>query len=971
MQVPLSDLIFYKYGVRRGGEFLRWENISKNRVLDTVLLPGGAHASLITTSDEIDSEMEVPAAPPSPSRKEGLMAGMEDALPDTPQGGAPARRKSTCLEKSVNFTTWNLQRQSDSWRDDAPSISSHDGVVVVSLFLPVMVHRKDAAEGGGWAVEWDYENLLSLQAAEGQMRVTRVGIVRFAGTIAPEEEADLARALQPFNCVPIFLEKALARRFYREFCKGVLWPVFHHVVDVYGDFVTKFLPHLNDLWQCYTQVNRHFRDKIVEVYNVGDFIWVHGFHLLLLPSFLSRTLRVARIGLFLHTPFPSSEIFRTLPFREDLLRAMLSADQIGFHLFEYARHFVTCCRRILGLHQVDGGQARRGPTMSMLYQGRQVQIVSIHAGIEGSVIDAALLPAMGVMDQVEELRRRYVGDRFVFLGIDKVESLKGLHLKLDAWGRVLRANPELAKQACMLQVGLSAHEREQDYKKTEEELRELVGKINSAYGTPEAPAVVYLDREEQSCGLQQRLPFLLLGDCLVNTVGRDGLNRLPLEFVLAHAVRRKENPGVMILSEFTSCMRVLRGALRVNPWKLDEVADCMTMTLAMSLEQRRARHAKDEDFVLHHSTLFWATQVLSSLKSIRKSDDRSGMSPVGLGLNYRVVGMESAFAPLDTSAVTRAYRSSKQRVIFLDYGGTILEEQKKKYEVASMHSRLHEPAGKMSHTLELALAQLCGDRRNTVFVVTGRERGSLLAGLEGVKNVGLAAEHGLFFRWPREHVWETLVALHDQSWQVLTKTIMKIYVMRTNGTYIEDKGSTILWKFEDADPDFGFLQSKELEDHLTSVLAPFAVEVLRGGGGERAGGYLEVRPMGVNKGAFVEMVLEKIIGSVGNPDFVIAIGDDASDEMMFTSLKKYEDHSNATVGGESRINCYSCTVGKKPTEAHSYLHDTGEVVELLQAMARVSTGFTRNYSTSYLSEMQSPRGLFSPAHASHDQTLVR
>ncbi|CAN0083615.1 unnamed protein product, partial [Hapterophycus canaliculatus] len=138
--------------------------------------------------------------------------------------------------------------------------------------------------------------------------------------------------------------------------QGVLWPVFHHVVDVYGDHVMRFFTPdtLAELWQCYANVNRRFRDKIVEVYNEGDLIWVHGFHLLLLPSFLTRVLRTARVGLFLHTPFPSSEIFRTLPFREDLLRGMLNADQqIGFHLFEYARHFLTCCKRILGLNEGD------------------------------------------------------------------------------------------------------------------------------------------------------------------------------------------------------------------------------------------------------------------------------------------------------------------------------------------------------------------------------------------------------------------------------------------------------------------------------------------------------------------------------------------------------------------------------------------------------------------------------------------
>ncbi|CAN0170701.1 unnamed protein product, partial [Discosporangium mesarthrocarpum] len=217
------------------------------------------------------------------------------------------------------------------------------------------------------------------------MRVTRIGIVRYAPGVDPSEEESLVKALAPFDCVPVFLERDLANKFYRDFCKGVLWPAFHHVVDVYGDLVLRFFaqPTLSELWQCYTNVNRRFRDKIVEVYNEGDMIWVHGFHLLLLPSFLRRVVRAARVGLFLHTPFPSSEIFRTLPFREDLLRGMLNADQIGFHLYEYARHFLTGCRRILGLTEKESNN--KGAT-EVHYNGRSVMIKSIHAGIEPSVI---------------------------------------------------------------------------------------------------------------------------------------------------------------------------------------------------------------------------------------------------------------------------------------------------------------------------------------------------------------------------------------------------------------------------------------------------------------------------------------------------------------------------------------------------------------------------------------------------------
>lgn len=976
--LPLGRVVNYKYGIISGGQLRRWERCSTMRVLEK---RDSSKAALVvtTTGDILDKDKPQPISSPNiPSLSTIALQDAENEL----DGIAPYRPILQRLSSNTPIVPLLTQQshrvkfaairqnssgggtgRSDSWREESP-IRSYDGVVVASFFLPVTVTR---LEEGGWHVEWDYENLLSLHSSDMHLRVTRVGIVRYPTALTPEDEEALTKALVPFDCTPVFLERGLARRFYRDFCKGILWPVFHHVVDVYGDLVMKFFTQLNDLWQCYANVNRRFRDKIVEVYNEGDLIWIHGFHLLLLPSFLTRVLRVARIGLFLHTPFPSSEIFRMLPFREDLLCGMLNADQIGFHLYEYARHFITCCRRILGLN--EGGEKGRGKASqatSVFYNGRTVTIESIHAGIEPSVIENVL--GSGTLDRsIAGLQDMYKG-RFVFLGIDKVERLKGLPLKLAALQRLVEADPSLAEKICLVQVGLSVHEREDDFKDSSAALHSMAKAINEAHSTAGLPLVVYIDQDEASFTLHQRLPYMVLADCLINTAVRDGLNRLPLEFAIAHTAWRPQNPGVLMLSEFTSCMRILRGSVRINPWKIDEVVTAMRAVLGMDLEERIGRHAKDEHFVLNHKTSFWADQILRDLKAIPKIHDRSVMSPVGLGLNFRVIGMDAGFSQLDNSALLRAYRPAKHRIIFLDYGGTIMPEEKQKdimhFAVATKVAQVPTPPP----ALLALLTRLCQDPRNTVFVVSGREREAVSVGLGSVRGLGIAAEHGLYYRWPKtdralmldtEHgmvpasttpQWDTLVPTHDQSWQQLTKSIMDIYVKRTHGTYIEEKGSAMLWQFRDADPEFGYLQSKELEDHLISVLTPFSLEVLRGGGGD-GGGYLEVRPQGVNKGAFADAMLERMISHGTPPDFVLAIGDEASDENMFTRVNQFKFGAPAGSAGLSDCFTSTCTVGKKPSEAQAYLNDIEEVHELLGNLAKVSSSVARNYSTSYLEEL--------------------
>eukprot|EP00752_Nemacystus_decipiens_P007782 g6950.t1 len=910
--VPLNKKVTYRYCVVAGGKLKRWEDISVDRELEPVTEPSAAP---VMVEDVLDKYKGKGGG--------GFLAGFFRGSGGVPQGDIMRSMRSvkfTAANRTSLQTSMMALRAKSVAKEKSSAITTRDGVVVVSFFLPVLI-SKDA--GGRWVVEWDYESLLSLHSADIDMRVTRVGFLRYADGVEPEEEEAVAKALLPFSCVPVFLDKPMANKFYRDFCKGVLWPVFHHVVDVYGDQVMRFFTQdtLADLWQCYANVNRRFRDKIVEVYNEGDLVWVHGFHLLLLPSFLTRVLRTARVGLFLHTPFPSSEIFRTLPFREDLLRGMLNADQIGFHLFEYGRHFLTCCKRILGLNEGDSNN--RGNT-TVFYNGRSVAIESMHGGIEPSII-ASKLEHADISRKVSELRKVYQG-RYVFVGIDKVERLKGLQLKFTAFYKLLLESPHLADRIVLLQLGISVHEREQDYHKCLTELRSLAAKINSEFApSPEKPVLVLELEDENSFTLHRRLPYLCLADCLLNTSVRDGLNSLPLEYVQVQGATRGENPGVLLLSEFTSSMRVMRGAIRINPWKVKEVAHVMAEVVeVMTPARRKERLAQCLEYVHTNTTSYWAAQILMDLKAVGRSSDRSIMSPVGLGLNFRVVGMESNFSLLDVAAVMKGYRSAKRRVIFLDYGGTICTTPKRSIAYYAHANKLKDVA-KPPDGLRKLLTSLCADPRNLVFVISGREKEEMQKALGDIKNLGLAAEHGLHFRFPGElkmsgrHLslnmdgtsaeaeredpsfvkrkWETLVALRDQSWKQLTRTIMNLYAQRTNGTYVVNKGSALLWQFRDADPEFGWRQSKELEDHLTTVLKPFSVEILRGTGSSDGGdgGYIEVRPGGVNKGAFVSAVLSRQVEMGLMPDFILAMGDEESDEMMYEAV---EDFSKGVKGEE-------------------------------------------------------------------------
>jgi trehalose 6-phosphate synthase/phosphatase len=509
----------------------------------------------------------------------------------------------------------------------------------------------------------------------------------------------------------VWIESALFSEMYNGFCKGVLWPVLHNVTSVYshrpddntvfsksveggragsnrndpGQFSDYSMDDVEqgpihggrgreaELWGAYNNVNRQFAEAVVQCFNEGDLVWIHGFHLLILPSYLTRRIAMAKVGIFLHTPFPSSEIFRTLWCREDLLRGMLNADQVGFHLFEYARHFLTSCRRLLGLNNGMIPDSSGGHTLAIDTNGRHVAVTAIHAGVEPPVLNQ-ILTHSSTLQNAASIRRSVEG-KHICCAIDRLESLKGVPLKLLGLERFLKRCPEWVGKIVLIQVGISAYERGDDYVRTKNEVTRLVEQINAQW----PGSVQFQECSESAMGLQQRMALLRASDTVVVTAIRDGLNLLPLEFTIAHQdamteIGKKDGRkrGLCILSEFSSCTRVMRGALHINPWKISEIATAFHQAVNIGEDERLRRIGIASEFVTRVTTQRWALAVMLDLKGVHKNINPVQYSGAGLGLGYRLLGMNTGFTSLDVNALAKAYRNAKARLFLVDYGGTIV-----------------------------------------------------------------------------------------------------------------------------------------------------------------------------------------------------------------------------------------------------------------------------------------------------------
>ncbi|KNA06858.1 hypothetical protein SOVF_177210 [Spinacia oleracea] len=796
---------------------------------------------------------------------------------------------------------------------DASTSRYRDRKIVVSNFLPINA-QKDP-KSGKWSFSLDDDSLY-LHLKDGfspESEVFYVGSLKVDVDVKEQEEVAQI-LLENFRCVPTFLPADLQKKFYHGFCKQYLWPLFHYMLPMSPDHGSRFD---RGLWQAYVSANKKFADKVVEILNPeDDLVWVHDYHLMLLPTFLRRRFYRVKLGFFLHSPFPSSEIYRTLPVRDEILKAFLNSDLVGFHTFDYARHFLSCCSRLLGLDY----ESKRG-YLGIDYFGRTVFVKILPVGLQLRRLEVAMNhPSASV--KVKEIQKQFEGKKII-LGVDDMDIFKGISLKLLAAEHLLNQHPELQGKLVLIQIVNPARSTGKDVQEAKSETYEITKRINMKFGFPGYEPVILIDRPVP---LYEKTAYYAMAECCIVNAVRDGLNLTPYKYVICRQGSPKideamgVSPGetrssMLVVSEFVGCSPSLSGAIRVNPWNIEAVADAMKMAISISELEKQLRHEKHYRYVSSHDVAYWSRSFVQDLERACKDHYNKRCWGIGFGLSFRILALSPSFRKLSVEYVVSAYKKATKRAIFLDYDGTVVSDM----------SIVKTPSSELISVLQ----NLCSDTKNTVFIVSGRGRDSLTEWLSPCDKLGIAAEHGYFLRWKQNCDWEISTVTTDDDWKKIAEPVMQLYTESTDGSTIESKESAIVWHHQDADPDFGSCQAKELLDHLENVLSNEPVVVTRGHN------IVEVKPQGVSKGLVTERVLSELTNDGKAPDFLLCIGDDLSDEDMFESILSKASCSTST-GSVPEI--FACTVGQKPSKAKYYLNDTKHVMRLLQGLTFASNG---------------------------------
>jgi trehalose 6-phosphate synthase/phosphatase len=633
---------------------------------------------------------------------------------------------------------------------------------------------------------------------------------------APEQRSALEQKLEQRGVMPVYLSRLEIEHYYEDFSNGVIWPLFHYLADQ--------IPADANGWDAYRSVNQKFADAVAATYRDGDAIWVHDYQLMLLPALLRERLPEAQIGFFLHVPFPSSEVFRVLPWRSDLLRGLLGADLIGFHTFSYLRHFVASLLHVEGIEtDLDFIQV----------SGRRVRIGVYPMGVDVKAI-AALASSRDVAADAAAIRED-AGGRKILLGVDRLDYTKGIPRRLLAFERLLSESPELQDQIRYVQIAVPSREGVESYRKFRREVEEAVGRINGSRATLRSTPIHYLHR---SVSRKQLTALYCAADAMLVTPLRDGMNLVAKEFVAS----RLDGDGVLVLSEFAGAASELGEALVVNPYDAAAVAGAIKQALDMPRSERRARMQSLRRRVVEHDVDRWAQRFITELRSTAASRPKAERVT---GVALRRVIEDLRDAPL---------------TILLDYDGTLVP--------IARAPELAVP----DQGLLILLDTLARRPETSVHLVSGRPRETLEAWL-GELPVGLWAEHGFWHRSVATREWHP-GAIPQRDWLKRIYPILEQFTTSTPGSLIEEKSASVAWHYRMAEPEFGTRQAHELRMLLGEALSNQPLEVLDGKK------VIEVRLRGVSKA----VVSQRVLAEENANATVLAIGDDRTDEDLFGAL---------------------------------------------------------------------------------------
>jgi trehalose 6-phosphate synthase/phosphatase len=623
-----------------------------------------------------------------------------------------------------------------------------------------------------------------------------------------------------YQLEPIFIEEKAFDKYYNGFCNATIWPLFH--------YFPSFAQFNEEEFNSYEEVNKAFRDKILTFIQPGDTIWIHDYHLMLLPEMIREVLPDVTIGFFLHIPFPSYEIFRLLhrDWKKKIVNGLLGADLIGFHTSEYLQHFLKTMSMVTGLdHRYREIFTRKGIVKADLFP----------IGIDFEKFYNTAANA-GVATHRQSISERFGNNRIIF-SVDRLDYTKGVSQRLSGFARLLELYPDWRGNVVFIMVVVPSRQIVSKYNERRKMIEEQVSRINGKYSTLEWTPIMYRYNQvpfEELCALYQSADVALI------TPLRDGMNLVAKEYIAS----RINGDGVLILSELAGAANELGEAMMVNPTDKSEVARKINSALTSTLEEQRENMVVMQKRIKENDVVSWVARYFEELHDIKRRQNELGIKLIDNNI---------------TNDIRESFHHAQKRLLFLDYDGTLVPLES-----------LPQQAQPRQELLTL-LTNLSTMPSTEVVIISGRNYQVLDQWL-GHLPLHLVAEHGASYKLKGEN-WQHYTDT-DSSWKGLIRSTFELYTKRSPGAFIEEKDHTIAWHYRGVDKELGFIRSRELLDNLHHLVRNTHLNVLDGHK------VIEIRAAGIDKGLATGRLMELFPA-----DFVLAMGDDKTDEDIFNVLR--------------------------------------------------------------------------------------
>lgn len=692
-------------------------------------------------------------------------------------------------------------------------------LLIISNRLPVALSKTNghfkAEKSAGGLVSGLSDYLSSLGGSENE--ISEYLWMGWPGMSINKDEEDEVRdkVSMDFNAAPVFLSKELMDNVYLGFCNKTIWPLFHYFPQ-HARFDEGF-------WNDYQKMNNIFCEEILRVLRADDLIWIHDYHLMLLPGLLREKV-TNPIGFFLHIPFPTYEMYRLLPAepRRKILEGLIGSDLVGFHTHDYSQYFLRCVLRVLGKENHMGRIDMPDHT---------VEIETFPMGID--------FQKFNTMDvSPHKSSKAKPGEAKMVLSVDRLDYSKGIINRLKGFEMFLNDNPAWHGKVYMNMIVVPSRTGVSTYMQIKKRLDELVGRINGQYGSISWTPVIY---QYTSLPHKELIAQYRRSDVALLTPLRDGMNLVAKEYIASLTDKR----GVLILSEFTGAAKELAESLVINPNSYFEIAEAIAEALTVSEKEQIRANSIMQKRLKRYTVTKWANDfVHSTLASSVRSQYSARKKLLGADLVKNML---------------EEYKAASQRIIIVNYDGTLVPYSK--------YPTTAEPPSALLGLMQNLDAQ----RKTDVVIISGRGKNELDVWLADLP-VNLTAEHGSWIRHAGAKEWQLFKPLSNE-WKNEVIPILEMYSDRLPGAYIQERDYSLAWHYHKADVEQAAKLVTEVNDHLLSITTNISVQVIHG---TRV---IELSNSGINKGELAMHWLAK-----KDYDFILAIGAGWSDELLFQTL---------------------------------------------------------------------------------------